>query len=91
MRRTTYYQGDGNSRWGIYNVKAKAFQFGIDEETPMLAEARLFQKIGDDARKYRFEPRVLPKCFKQKITVSAIAENDCEDCSLNTPCLGTMK
>ena len=25
------------------------------------AQARLFQKIGDDARKYRFEPRQLPK------------------------------
>ena len=27
----------------------------------MLAEARLFQKIGDDARKYRFEARPLPR------------------------------
>lgn len=27
----------------------------------MLAEARLFQKIGDDARKWRFEIRPLPK------------------------------
>ena len=35
--------------------------FGISEDTPMLAEARLFQKIGDDARKYRFEVRQLPK------------------------------
>lgn len=26
----------------------------------MLAEARLYQLIGDDARKYRFEPRILP-------------------------------
>ena len=26
----------------------------------MLAEARLFQKIGDSARKWRFEVRVLP-------------------------------
>ena len=27
----------------------------------MLANARLFQKIGEDARKYRFEIRQLPK------------------------------
>lgn len=27
----------------------------------MLAVARLFQKIGEDARKWRFEPRPLPK------------------------------
>lgn len=39
----------------------KEFQFGICEDTPMLAEARLFQKIGDDARKWRFEPRMLPQ------------------------------
>lgn len=38
----------------------KEFQFGICEDTPMLAEARLFAKIGDDARKYRFELRQLP-------------------------------
>lgn len=41
--------------------RAKQFQFGICEDTPMLAEARLYQKIGDDARRYRFEPRRLPK------------------------------
>ena len=38
----------------------KCFQFNICEDTPMLAEARLYQKIGDDAKKYRFEPRMLP-------------------------------
>ena len=37
------------------------FQFEISEDTPMLAMARLYQKIGDDARKYRFDPRPLPK------------------------------
>ena len=26
----------------------------------MLAVARLYQKIGDDAKKWRFEPRQLP-------------------------------
>ena len=33
------------------------FQFGICEDTPMLAEARLFQKIGEDAKKWKFEVR----------------------------------
>jgi hypothetical protein len=27
----------------------------------MLAEARLYQKLGDDAKKWRFEVRQLPK------------------------------
>ena len=58
--RHEYYRGRKGQKYGIYNTAAKRFQFGIREDTPMLAEARLFQMIGDDARKYRFEPRALP-------------------------------
>ena len=54
-----YYHGKPGAKYGIYNTAAKCFQFGIREDTPMLAEARLFQMIGDDARKRRFEPRRL--------------------------------
>ena len=61
MKRDTYFHGAPGVKWGIYNTKAKEFQFRVCEDTPMLAEARLFQKIGDDARKYRFEARMLPK------------------------------
>jgi len=46
-------------------VSAKCFQFGICEDTPMLAVARLYQKIGDDAKKWRFEPRMLPDEVKE--------------------------
>ena len=60
MKRKTYYHGIAGKKWGIWNQMKKEFQFGICEETPMLAEARLYQKIGDNARKYRFEPRILP-------------------------------
>jgi hypothetical protein len=58
--RIEYYRGQKGKKYGIYNTKAKRFQFGIREDTPMLAEARLYQLIGDDARKWRFEPRALP-------------------------------
>ena len=61
MKRDTYYHGLPGVKWGIWNTVAHCFQFGIIEDTPMLAQARMFQKIGDDARKYRFEPRQLPK------------------------------
>ena len=61
MKRQTYYQGVPGKKYGIWNAGAKCFQFGICEDTPMLAMARLYQKIGDDARKWRFEPRQLPK------------------------------
>ena len=57
MKPSTYYQGNGRSKYGIYNSQKKEFQFGICEDTPMLAEARLFQKIGEDAKKWKFEVR----------------------------------
>lgn len=48
MKRETYQRGLPGVKWGIC------------EDTPMLAEARLHQKIGDDAKRWRFEPRQLP-------------------------------
>ena len=60
MKREDYYRGKPGKKYGIWNAMKKEFQFGICEDTPMLAMARLHQKIGDDARKYRFEPRMLP-------------------------------
>ena len=60
MKRQEYYSGKPGSKYGIWNYAKKKYQFGICEDTPVLAVARLFQKIGDDARKWRFEPRRLP-------------------------------
>lgn len=60
MKREIYHRGVPGKKWGIWNTMKKTWQFGICEDTPMLAEARLYQRIGDDARKYRFEPRILP-------------------------------
>lgn len=61
MKRERYMFGARGERYGIWNTAKKCWQFGICEDTPMLAEARLFQKIGDNARKWRFEARALPK------------------------------
>lgn len=61
MKREVYYRGVPGKKYGVYNTTAKCFQFGICEDTPMLAMARLYQKIGDDAKKWRFEPRQLSK------------------------------
>ena len=60
MKKNTYYKGVKGKKYGIYNTVAKKFQFGICEDTPMLAEARLFQLLGEDAKKWRFEARMLP-------------------------------
>lgn len=59
MKREEYYHGKPGAKYGIWNTVKKQFQFGICEDTPALAEARLFQKIGNDARKWRFETRRL--------------------------------
>lgn len=60
MKRTIYYCGIPGKKWGIWNDLKKEWLFDICEDTPMLAMARLHQKIGEDARKCRFEPRQLP-------------------------------
>lgn len=60
MKRSTYYYGVPGKKFGIWNDVAKRFQFGICEDTPMLAEARLYKCIGDNAKKYRFQPKMLP-------------------------------
>lgn len=67
MKEYTYHHGIPGVMWGIWNTSTKQFQFGICEETPMLAQARLFQKIGQDAKKWKFEVRQLPKCIYGKI------------------------
>ena len=72
MKREVYMYGARGEQYGIWNTVKKCWQFGICEDTPMLAEARLFQKIGEDARKYRFEARCLPPEMRQTIPEPAI-------------------
>lgn len=40
--------------YGVYNKSKKEFQFGIKEPSKKKAMQRLFDKIGNDARKWRF-------------------------------------
>lgn len=46
--------------YGVYNTMKKEFQFGICEPTKQAASKKLFEKIGKDAYKWRFEVRKLP-------------------------------
>ena len=48
-------------RYGIYNTCKKEFQFGINEPSKRKAWNALFKRIGDDARKWRFEVKPLPR------------------------------
>lgn len=50
-----------NELYGIYNTKAEEFQFGICETSKRKALDKLFQKIGNDAYKWRFEVKPLRK------------------------------
>ena len=43
--------------YGVYNTVRKKFQFGIREHSKTKARKKLFDKIGNDARKWRFEIR----------------------------------
>ena len=61
MRRTIYQQGVPNTFWGIWDSRECKFVSGICEETPMLAVARLFQRLGDQAKNGLYSPRMLPK------------------------------
>lgn len=60
-RREIYYHGIPGKKWGIWNSCRKEFQFGICEDTPCKAERALFNKIGKDAYKWRFSPKILPE------------------------------
>lgn len=53
-----------NKMYGIYNKRMKCFQFGIKEPSKNKARQRLFDKIGDDARKWRFEVREIKETGK---------------------------
>ncbi|WP_295095961.1 hypothetical protein [Ruminococcus sp.] len=66
MKAKTYYHGDGTNLWGIFNTIRKEFQFGIQEPSPYLAEKKLFKLIGNDARKWRFEARQIPKSAQRR-------------------------
>ena len=47
--------------YGIYNTIKKKFQFDIYEPSKSKAVKKLFEKIGKDAYKWRFEARKLPE------------------------------
>lgn len=54
MNKELYQRGAPGAKYGVWNTIKREWQFEICEDTPMLAQARLFQKIGEDARKHRF-------------------------------------
>lgn len=61
VRSEIYHRGEPGARYGIWNAARGCWQFNICEDTPMLAKARLYQKIGFDAKKGIFEPKRLPR------------------------------
>ena len=61
MMESVWLYGEINTEYGIWDSTKKEFVFGIREPTPMLAKGRLFHKIGENARKWRYEIKKFPK------------------------------
>lgn len=61
--RIVWMHGKKNVKYGVYNTMKKEFQFGICEDSPMLAQARLHYFIGDDAKKWRFQFKPIPEAI----------------------------
>lgn len=59
--RAEFMHGKKGVKYGVYNSVKKEFQFGVCEDSPMLAQARLHYLIGDSAKKWRFEFKPIPK------------------------------
>lgn len=79
MKKDEYIHGREGRKYGIWNSARKCFQFGICEDTPQRAERRLFEKIGKDAYKWRFEARALPK------NAATGARMPCDLCAYGPP------
>lgn len=60
MAKTTYYQGVPGKKYGIWDSVDNCWKHDVCEDTPMLAVARLYQKIGAGAKSSRYSPRMLP-------------------------------
>ena len=52
MKKEVYRRGIPGKKFGIWNTEKGSWDLDVCEDTPMLAYARLYQKIGD-AAKYR--------------------------------------
>ncbi len=60
MKKSVYWQGVPGKMYGIFDTRKQMWFCGICEDTPMLAQARLYQKIGKEAKQSFYEPRMLP-------------------------------
>ena len=58
--RAEFMFGKRDVKYGVYDSTTKKFKFGVCEDSPMLAQARLHFIIGDDAKKWRFQFKPIP-------------------------------
>ena len=52
--------------YGIWNSQKKEFIFGIQETSGDKAFKKLQDRIGNDARKWKFDPKAINDCEKHK-------------------------
>ena len=73
ITREEWMRGEPGAMYGIFNLDAKRFMFGIAEVTPMLSIARLHQRLGADAKLLKFRVRRLSRDAVKRYTDSIFA------------------
>ncbi|MEK4632466.1 hypothetical protein ACTOTM_06790 [Bacillus subtilis] len=52
---------ENNVLYGVYSTRSRKFCFGIEEPSKTKARKELFNRIGTDAYKWRFEIRKITR------------------------------
>lgn len=55
--------------YGIWSAVSKQFVFGIQEPSKSAARRQLFNKIGNDAYKYRFSAKPIKDCEEHRMMI----------------------
>ena len=59
MKKEVYRRRIPDKKFGNWNTAKGSGDLDVREDTPRLANARLYQKIGDAAKNRKYEPRIL--------------------------------
>ena len=66
--------------YGVWNSQKKEFVFGIQEESKNKALKKLQDRIGNDARKWKFVPKAINDCEEHKAMFGGKLKNGDEEC-----------
>lgn len=61
LKRIGGWKMENNVLYGVYSTRSRKFCFGIEEPSKTKARKELFNRIGTDAYKWRFEIRKIKR------------------------------